>query len=114
MRILVLDDELERLRQFSQNLIGNVVDLATTAPETINFLKEKEYDILFLDHDLGGKIHVPSGPGTGYEVAKWLEEHPERKPEKIYIHSFNPSGAQNMKAALPEAIIAPGIGAKLK
>lgn len=114
MRILVLDDDLNRLKQFGKNLIGHLVDMVTTAPETINLLKEKNYDILFLDHDLGGKAFVPSGPGTGYEVACWLSENPSRKPEKIYIHSFNPSGAKNMKLALPEAIIAPGVWTQLK
>ncbi|MBE3085374.1 MAG: response regulator [Bacteroidetes bacterium] len=108
MHILILDDEEIRLQTFRQKLIGHVVDCAKTTQETIKFLQEKEYSVLFLDHDLGGKQMVPSGPGTGYEVACWLEAHPERKPKTIYLHSFNEPGRTNMKRALPEAIMAPG------
>ena len=48
-----------------------------------------------------------SGPGTGFELAKWLSENPEYKPESILLHSNNPAGRQNMKSLLPEAIEAP-------
>jgi hypothetical protein len=65
-------------------------------------------DILFLDHDLGGTIMQKSGPGTGYEVAQWLEQHSKYQPRYIVIHSFNPDGAMRMNAALPKAMRIPG------
>ena len=92
--------------------IGHHVECVETAPMAIRYLQETLYDSIFLDHDLGGRVLVASGPGTGYEVAKWLEEHPDRKPKQIFIHSFNPSGAANMSRALPEAQLVPGIWAK--
>jgi hypothetical protein len=85
-----------------------------TAAEAIKFLQENDVGALFLDHDLGGMVNVPSGPGTGYEVAKWLEEHPDRKPGQIYLHSFNEAGRKSMKMALPEAIEYPGAWLTLK
>jgi CheY-like chemotaxis protein len=114
MKILVLDDNEKRLTQFRQNLIGHTVACVKTAEETINRLATEEWSCLFLDHDLGDKVMVPSGPGTGYEVAEWLEQNPTRQPDMIFIHSFNTVGAANIKRALPKAIIAPGAWTQLK
>jgi CheY-like chemotaxis protein len=111
MKILVLDDSKTRLQAFRRKLIGHEVVTVETTSEAISWLNSTVFDIVYLDHDLGGKQMVPSGPGTGYEVAKWLEKNPNKKPQNIFIHSFNAPGAQNMKNALPEAIIAPGIWA---
>lgn len=108
MKILVLEDDPVRHISFRKNLADHDLDIVTTSKEAIQKLQDDElYDALFLDHDLGGKVMVASGDGTGYEVAKWLESNPFAKPEKIYLHTMNPVGQQNMKQALPEAIIAP-------
>ena len=109
-RILVLDDDETRLRHFRQKLIGNVVECIKTAQEAIRLLSEEEpFDLLFLDHDLGDKVMVASGPGTGYEVAEWIRDHKEKRPKDIVIHSYNPAGADNMRAILPGAHYKPGI-----
>jgi len=113
MRILVLDDSDERLKEFKQNFIGNIVDCVKTAREAINKLTSEKYECIYLDHDLGDRVFVPSGPGTGYEVAQWLNQNPDRQPQLIIIHSFNPVGAKNMKSLLPNAVIAPGVWTKL-
>jgi CheY-like chemotaxis protein len=103
-RILVLEDDPQRIRKFRENFVGNYTLIVTTAAEAIVSLKTQEWDWLFLDHDLGGKTMVESGPGTGYEVACFLEEHPDRKPPHIAVHSFNPTGTDRIMAALPDAV----------
>jgi CheY-like chemotaxis protein len=108
LKILVLDDDQNRLDQFKQRLIGHVVCCVKTAPETIQKLSGEPWEVLFLDHDLGGTTYASSGPGTGYEVAKWLSEHKDHKPNQIIIHSFNAPGSRNMKSVLPEAFYNPG------
>jgi CheY-like chemotaxis protein len=108
MNILVLEDDRARQQTFAQKLIGTNAVIVETAAEAIQALSEGEWDYLFLDHDLGGQQMVESGPGTGYEVAEWLAEHPEHQPPNIIIHSFNPSGAENIHRALPNATVAPG------
>jgi hypothetical protein len=56
--------------------------------ECINLLLTNEVTIISLDHDLGqGK--------TGYDVAKFMVEN-NIFPEKIYIHSANPVGVDNI------------------
>lgn len=114
MNVLVLDDSLERLKMFRQNLKGHSVTTVETSKDAITQLAQNDFDTLFLDHDLGGQAFVKSGDGTGFEVAIWLAKNPDRKPKQIVIHSFNPTGAQNMKNVLPEAQLAPGCWATLK
>jgi CheY-like chemotaxis protein len=113
MRILVLDDSSERLNIFRKNLTGHVVDCVKTAREAIHMLDTNTYEMVTLDHDLGDKVMVASGPGTGYEVAEWLNANPDKQPKMIFIHSFNPAGAQRMKLVLANAVVAPGIWTKL-
>jgi CheY-like chemotaxis protein len=100
LKILILDDDKGRLADFRNNLSGHTVDCVETVSETIEWLNKKTYDVVFLDHDLGGKQLVPSGPGTGFEVAEWLRDHPDRKPKTIIIHTLNTGnphhGAENM------------------
>jgi hypothetical protein len=68
----------------------------------------QHFNLVFLDHGLGDKVLVASGKGTGYEVAQWLSSNPHRMPKQIIVHSFNPVGAQNIKAVLPSAELIPG------
>ena len=111
MRILILDDDDSRHTQFKRNFIGYLLTCVHTSQEAIDHLQNNEYDAVFLDHDLGGKVYVDSfgDESTGYTVAKWLSENPSRKPRAIYIHSFNPVGAARMQSILPDSILAPGL-----
>ena len=115
MRIFVLDDSEERLRTFRSVLIGHTVITAKTVSEAISALdKDGPFEYIFLDHDLGDQIMVPSGPGTGYEVAQWLERHPEKQALHIILHSFNPDGRKAMASILPTAQESPGAWLYLK
>lgn len=104
IRILILDDDLGRHAQFrdrlnSHGIVGTHVE---TADECIKQLqKNGPWDVCFLDHDLGGQTFVHSGVGTGYEVASWIAANPKKCPRNVIVHSFNPSGAQNMLHVLP-------------
>jgi CheY-like chemotaxis protein len=107
MNVLVLEDSEERCKHFRRALIGHSLDITEFSKEAIQMLKDKDYDILFLDHDLGGQQMVKSGEDTGYEVAAWLSLNPTRKPPEIYLHSLNSCGRDNMRCVLPDAIDAP-------
>ncbi len=109
MRILILEDDPIRHKAFKRKLIGHHVVITDDSKECIRLLAEEIWDELYLDHDLGGQVYVDSGEGTGYEVAEWLSEHEDRLPPHIVIHSYNPTGAKNMKNKIPDAIMAPGI-----
>lgn len=104
MNILVVEDNPFRIKKFERALIGSVVDYTDNAHEGIIFVKEREYDIIFLDHDLGGREHVSSNDlNTGFQVAKAIKGTPNESAF-IVIHSANPVGAKNMQQQLPQAI----------
>ena len=106
-KILFLDDDKNRQQEFKNvfKVPGTVVDYVETAEEAIEALKNKVYDVAFLDHDLGGKIFVKEVEGTGYEVALFIEKMPpERRPYQVIIHSHNPAGASRMYEALKGSV----------
>ena len=109
MRILILEDNQERIKQFMQKFISCVVMCVEDADECIALLKSREWDMLFLDHDLGGKVHVDSfsNEKTGYTVAKWLSKHPDWIPKHVFIHSLNSIGALNIQNRISGSLITP-------
>jgi CheY-like chemotaxis protein len=104
--VLVVEDNPNRIEQFSRALVGNHVTFARTAKEGIAKLRMNNTDILFLDHDLGES-------GTGYDVALFLRENPEHTPSQVVVHSMNTVGANNICAILPKAERIPLVWEKL-
>lgn len=126
LRILFLDDQQYRINAFKQLLAQTPVSItwANTAKEAIAALRARRYDIVSLDHDLGGKgfeadtpadvqqiqqVHpgapiTMSGPQEqdGLTVAQALVKTVNRD-SKIFIHSMNPVGAMHMKQVMPNA-----------
>jgi CheY-like chemotaxis protein len=104
MRILILEDQEVRQKKFLFNLVGHDVRITADVKECIKLLDSDVWHVLFLDHDIEGPWLCPSGPGTGYEVACWLEQHPEKQPKLIFTHTYNEVGAQNICRAVPKAM----------
>lgn len=101
MRILILDDSPERMRDFRRRLIGKIVKECSSSKECIKILENDEkFDYIMLDHDLGGQSYCKPGEGTGYEVAEWIANHKDRAPNHILIHSLNNIGATAMMRVL--------------
>lgn len=99
-KILFLDDNKNRHNKIAPHL-GNY-DAAYTADEAIRFLIRNTYDLIFLDHDLGGKEFVDSfcEETTGYTVAKWMVENEYKTDALVIIHSLNDGGAANMMSIM--------------
>lgn len=100
MKILFLDDDEERHSLFKKHIIEQY-DAAYTVSQAIEFLKNNNYDIVFLDHDLGGKQMVSSysEEETGYLVSKWIEEN-NPNIKFIIVHSYNHQGSLNIMSRL--------------
>jgi CheY-like chemotaxis protein len=107
MKILILEDDPLRQLSFKENLKLHDVTIVDTSKFAIEKLKTEKYNLLFLDHDLGGQVYVTSGENTGYEVAKFLEENKQHLPETVIVHTLNPGGGDNIMRALPSAIRLP-------
>jgi CheY-like chemotaxis protein len=99
--ILVVEDDGRRIEWFMDRLKGRcVLDVFEKAEDGIRAVRDNKYDMIFLDHDLGGRIFVPSeDPETGYQVAKILPETVNRDTPVI-VHSYNPDGADNIVSAI--------------
>jgi len=103
MRMLILEDAYERVKEFFI-LFGDNNDLiiVNNAKDAISLVTTSRFDIIFLDHDLGGKVYVDSDcENTGYQVAKILSDS-INKNTKIIIHSWNGMGVAKMKSVLSE------------
>lgn len=120
-RFLVLEDDPERIKSFKERFSEinqdhpNIADFVETAKNCIDKLQENEYDIVFLDHDLGGEVFVSiSNENTGSAVARWIKENGEKIPVKtsFIIHSFNPTGAENMEKLITGSVRIPSVWVK--
>lgn len=114
LKILILEDDPNRIEIFKTKLKGHNLfffdeanDAILAMQSSVQLIGDNPWDIIFLDHDLGGQVFVPSShQNTGYTVAKHMKEN-DVKVKQIIIHSMNPAGAQNIKSQLPKATIMP-------
>lgn len=106
MRILFLDDDLERHQlfrihygDFCQCTYVHSYDEAVAALQNNPAFAEA-----WLDHDLSDAAAIGKpkpGEKTGTHVAEFIASMPDKtKPLKIIIHSFNPVGARRMHRIL--------------
>lgn len=103
MRVFILDDEihsggLSNRSNLKDILRNHDLTLATSRFEAEELYRPGTYDLLLLDHDMGGFIdNTPGIQNTGYEFCKWLVENEKakEKPDAI-VHSHNPQGAMYM------------------
>ena len=101
MRVFVLEDNDQRVIKFRRSLVGHCVDYADNVVDGKAFIEQYQYDLIFLDHDLGGKEMVSSDdPNTGYQMACLLAENDLNKDAAVVIHTCNPNGASRMEQAL--------------
>lgn len=108
MRVLLVEDNDNRARLMSTQLVGTVLVRARNASEAFDLLKsEDRFDVAFLDHDLSEMASVgqaPKGELTGTHVAEFIAAMPpEARPVRCVVHSLNPVGASRMMHILERA-----------
>jgi len=112
MRILILEDDVrERVPIFRLKLTQRpdvTLRFAETAQEAIIALSDGEanpewaFDLIFLDHDLGGEQYAHTeSKNTGSEVVRWMRSNLTRYVP-IIVHSLNAEAARDMKLKLEE------------
>jgi CheY-like chemotaxis protein len=107
MFILVLEDNAERIEAFKKKFFKDEIDFVDSSRAAIALLAHADYDLICLDHDLGGKEMEWKEEDCGMVVAKWLSKNPPVKA-KIVIHSYNTPRALLMRSILPGASYIPG------
>ena len=104
MRILILDDNELRLGLFTDVFGTHQNIMVKEAQSAIAFLQSHApFDLVMLDHDLGGEIYVDSDrEDCGMEVVRWMEIH---KPiaRRVVVHSWNIPAAEIMANRLTAA-----------
>jgi CheY-like chemotaxis protein len=100
IKVFVLEDDPQRIKKIKEMWSKYAeFDIATSYDEAIKIFKN-DYNLLMLDHDLGGKIFVNSNfKNTGAGFARWLVTQDFKKCD-IIIHSHNSSGATVMAKIL--------------
>lgn len=109
MKILILEDNQERIDAFKKKFKEHVLTVVEHAHECIRELKGNSFDQIFLDHDLGGTSINFDPEDCGTLVAEYLEKNPIETP--IIIHSFNVTASYRMMQILRghNVSYAPGI-----
>ncbi len=101
MNVLFLDDSLERQKKFRS--FYPAAKIVATVSECIQCLREQEWDIVFLDHDLGGETFVSSyREDCGMEVVRWIVAN-ELIIGTIICHSLNEPARIEMVHKLADA-----------
>lgn len=100
MRIFILEDDRQRILLFREAS----AELDVTYAESCAEAQERyhpPYDVMFLDHDLGGQIFVNSDDdNTGSAFSRWLPADDAKYHPTIIIHSYNPDGTEYMRQTL--------------
>jgi len=106
---LILEDDENRIERFKKEFSGHFyITFARSAEEAEEILsEEKSFDVIFLDHDLGGRRYVdPSDPNTGFQVAKMIVKY-GTEYKTVIVHSMNYYGAVRIKYILHDAELVP-------
>lgn len=101
MKILIVEDNYIRIKWFELKLQAFCeLTVCEDAKSGIDKILTEKFDLIFLDHDLGGLVYVQSDENnTGYQVSKNIPKSINDNSE-IIIHSLNPVGVSNMMSVL--------------
>jgi CheY-like chemotaxis protein len=104
--VFILEDDPTRSEAFAFALQGaDVYHLAKDVDEALAKF-EPPYDLVLLDHDLGGEAFVSSGEAnTGAGFVRAMNEDEQKKAlqgARVVVHSWNPDGALTMLKLLKD------------
>ena len=106
-RILFLDDNNERIETAIKYFSSDDYDLmiAKTAHHAIKLLKIQGFELVYLDHDLGGEVFVNSNrEDCGMEVVRWMCSNKMKiNVGRVIVHSWNYPAATEMRNKLKDA-----------
>jgi len=103
MNILILEDDLQRVRYFIERFGHHDLKITENASSAIDYLKTNTFDYIFLDNDLG------QNNGSGNDVATFLYNNKKNINNKaiVIVHSWNTCASQSILSKIPGAIHAP-------
>ena len=96
MKVFVLEDDPDRIRQLCEWLKGCEWDCVHTCMREGEF--NPPYDLILLDHDLGGRQLIDH-EDDGVSFVRLIKDRINPEAD-IIIHSYNLEGAKRMQAEL--------------
>jgi CheY-like chemotaxis protein len=113
LRIFILEDDQNRVTKFREKLSNHKLTVADNALDAFDIIKGqaeigRAFDVIFLDHDLGGEPPMYYGkncdlndPNTGSEVVRRMVDYQGVLEQPcVIIHSMNHPAAENMENVL--------------
>lgn len=97
-QVLFLDDDHRRISEIREEAerIGCDLTVVETADECIAELKARTFDLVMLDHDLGGETYCDSSrEDCGMEVVRWIRSNGGEHGAFI-VHTMNEVAAATM------------------
>jgi ActR/RegA family two-component response regulator len=103
MRVLVLEDDSNRVISFIEKFGNHSLLITEDAFEAIVYLDEELFDYIFLDYRLG------KDSGSGFDVVNFLENESDNLNNNvnIIIHSWDVAAVGEMLSKLPNAVYIP-------
>ena len=107
MKVFVLEDDSHRIEEFKKRFTERNWEsvFTDTAKEAIEHLITTKFDLIFLDHDLGGQVYVSEdNENTGSAVVRAITKDSEKTnmDTPIIIHSLNTPAASSMAKNLAD------------
>lgn len=100
MKVFVLEDDSKRISDFSGRYIRDSIIICNNAEDAKLILLTIKFDLIYLDHDLEGRVFVKSEePNTGYQVAKIIPDT-INKETPIILHTLNERCVNKMLSVL--------------
>jgi CheY-like chemotaxis protein len=103
VKVLFLDDDERRCKLARRMYAKDDLTVVHSAVDAINQLGFQSFDLVSLDHDLGGEVYVDSNrEDCGMEVVRWICTN---KPTlgMVNVHTWNIPAALEMGAKLEDA-----------
>lgn len=95
-KVFVLEDDPSRQNLFIKELAGHDLTLIDSCSKLDAF--KPPYDLIFLDHDLGGR-QIEDHEDCGLTFVRKVKDQIKDQVTIVY-HSFNPVGVRNMQQEL--------------
>lgn len=102
MRILFLDDNRFRHEAMQKNSIGFSVTYVFNADQAIKAMRDSEFDLIMLDHDLDETQEnlILEGVQDGRYVVRWMVSSGRHKTTPVVVHSLNLAASEQMRDML--------------
>src|SRR5437773_10015408 len=80
IRVFLLEDDERRCEWFAKRFKGDQLDIVCDVPHAKELLEKRQYDSIFLDHDLMPEHYgsdTTDDERTGYAIAHFLASRPD-------------------------------------